>query len=93
MLRTRALCPLCLISLRSFNPPHQLDIFGDSSLGPDTAAKSHGCDLQEDLELRCQTAVDTSCWRDPLREAFEWSVEEARADIVAGEWRRTRTRL
>lgn len=60
-LSTAALLSLSLVSLCSFDLSDEIDVLGYSFLGPDAAAQRHDCDLQEDLELRCQTAVNARC--------------------------------
>lgn len=77
--------PLGLIPLRPFDPPHELNVLRHPLLSPDTPAQRHGRYLQKHLELRCQATVDTGGRGYPLGEALEWAIEEAGADVLAGE--------
>lgn len=64
-----------LKSLRTFKPSQQLDVFRHAFLLPDTTTQSHSRNLNEDLELRRQTAVDTGPGGYPAWETLQGPVE------------------
>lgn len=80
-------CSLRLHSFRSLDLADEVDVLVHSALRPDAPAQCHGGDLEKDLELRRQSAVDPRGRGQPVREALERAVEESVLQELLGEGR------
>lgn len=78
--------------MRPFNPlhpPNQPDVLIVPFLCPNATPQRHDCDLDEDLELRRQSAIHPGRGRYPVRETLKRSVEECGLEVFAREKRWT----
>lgn len=78
---TDQILPLSSNPLHPLHLTHEINIFRHPSLRPHAPAQRHRRDLQKHFELRSEALVYPSCRGYPLREAFEGSVEKARAEV------------